>query len=145
MPSTGDYFGGKAVELAGIIIHPRLQGQGIGTQLVNEYVDSAPAHTMISYTRNPSILRVLEEVSNTDDIINYPNAEQIADIIPHAEVTPDGYIYHLDRYAPNGLYGTYDPADRKYKGRVLKERCEELQNPNNALALAVDLRGGSHE
>jgi len=53
----------------------------------------------------------------------------------------DGIAYHIDRYAPTGLYGAFDPAGGGYNDQVLKERCELLTNPNNALAVAVALRG----
>jgi len=81
------------------------------------------------------LLRVLGAVARTRDVLA---RQSIA--LPHATMH-DGIAYHIDRYAPTGLYGAFDPAGGEYNDQVLKERCELLTNPNNALAVAVALRG----
>ncbi len=145
LPHTGGHFGKAAFELSGIIVHSAMQGQGIGTELVRQFTGDEAAKKMIAYTRNPSLLRVLGEVSSTEDVLVYDKPELVAAQIPHAEIASDGHIYHRGRYAPDGLYGSYDPATRRYNGEVLNERCAQLQDPNNALAVAVVLDGGSYE
>lgn len=139
MRRTGDYFGGKAVELAGLISRPDYQAKGIGTSLVGNYIDTYSPKEMIAYTRNPALLRVLGNVSMTSDVLAYDNPELIAAHIPYATVGEGNILYHIGRYAPHGLYGKEDPADKPYNGVALKERCELLADPNNALAVMVDL------
>jgi len=143
LPPTGDYFGSRAIELAGIIVDPDLQQKGVGTDIVREFVRDFSPERMIAYTRNPSILRLLGKISYVADVLAYDLAS-IAVSVPHASVH-DGYVYHIDRYAPAGLYGGEDPATRQYRERILKERCVLLENPNNALAISVNLKeGGDH-
>ena len=140
---TGDHFGNQAIELAGIISRPDTQAKGIGTSLVQEFIDMYSPAEMIAYTRNPSLLRVLGNVSLISDVLAYESPEDTATRIPHATLHEDGILYHLGRYAPHGLYGTDDPADREYNGNVLKQRCAQLQDKNTALAVLVELNGGS--
>ena len=139
MRPIGDNFGGRAVELSGIIVDPSHQQHGIGTTFVQEFIATQRIDILTAYTRNPSILRVLEDVSHTDDVLAR-DPERVAEQLSYATVHND-IVYHLDRYGPNGLYGLFDPASRVYNGQILRERCELLDNPNNALAVAVHLKG----
>lgn len=140
-PRTGDYFGGRAAELAGIIVDPNVQQHGIGTHLVGEFVREHAPDRLTAYTRNPSVLRVLGNVGMIHDVLRHADPERVATTLEHATVH-DGVLYHVDRYAPDGLYGTFDPATRQYNGEVLKERYAMLRNKNTALAVSVDLTGG---
>ena len=133
MPLIRDYFGDRAIELAGIIVDPSFQQKGIGTEVVREFVSGHPVDHLAAYTRNPSILRLLGAVANQGDVLL-----QLSSPLPHV-THHDGIAYHLDRYGPNGLYGTFDPAERQYNGQVLNERCSLLSDPNHALAISVTL------
>ena len=133
LPHTGENFGGRAVELAGIIVDPDLQQKGIGSEIVQEFLNDNPADHLTAYTRNPAILRILGTVARQTDVLL-----QLSSPLPHTTLH-EGITYHLDRYGPNGLYGRDDPADREYNDRVLKERCILLAEPGNALAVSVDL------
>ena len=99
---------------------------------------------MTAYTRNPGVLRILGNISGRRDVLSQENPDKIAEQLAHASVQ-DSIVYHIDRYAPNGLYGSFDPADRKYNGVVLKEQAILLQNPNHALAVLVELPGARNE
>lgn len=100
---------------------------------------------MTAYTRNPAILRIFNQVGDVEDILEHTVAHHRQEDIPHASLH-EGILYHIDRYAPHGLYGSFDPAERPYQDTPLNVRCDLLKNPNNALALAVYLpKGGDHE
>ena len=135
---TRDYFGKRTVELAGIIVHPELQKHHLGTQLVSEFIAEERPSGIIAYTRNPALLRAVGHACRTADVLAYDNPEEVAAGIPHATSEEDGYVYHKERYAPAGLYGSSDPASREYQGVPLDERCELLKDPVNALAIAVE-------
>jgi hypothetical protein len=112
--------------------------------MVQEFIDQHHPDSLTAYTRNPGVLRILGDVSSQDDVLEQENLEEIATRLAYASVH-EGVLYHLDRYGPDGLYGSYDPADRKYKGVPLKNRAVLLQNPNHALAVSVDIPGARHE
>lgn len=100
--------------------------------LVQEFCRlSQPSH-LAAYTRNPSLLCVMASVAHVRDVLRTPSI-----LVPRAKEAEDGYYYHHGRYAPYGLYGSSDPADRSYLGTPLKQRCAFLQDPTNALAVAV--------
>ena len=142
MPLTRDVFGGRAIELAGIIVDPHDQKHGLGLYLVRHFVEQYQHEKLLTYTRNPGILRIVGEVSGTSDVLEHSNPELIADLLPQTAID-NGIIYHLDRYTPTGLYEGFDPADRLYNGQILKQRARLLQNPNHALAVVVNLKGES--
>lgn len=95
---------------------------------------------MTAYTRNPGVLRILGNIAGRQDVLFEENPDKVAERLAHASVH-EGIVYHIDRYAPDGLYGSFDPADRKYNGVTLKEQAKLLQNPNHALAVLVELPG----
>jgi len=101
----------------------------------------AQPEKLIAYTRNPAIVRLLERISGQSNILHHDDPSATANTIPHAAIGEDGKVYHVNRYAPNGLYGSVDPAERNYKGLPLKDQCRLLANPNTALALLVELEG----
>jgi hypothetical protein len=136
LPPIGGNFGDRAIELAGIIIDPAFQEKGTGTDIVKEFVKQQTADCLTAYTRNPRLLRVMGAVAQQEDVLAHQTI-----VLPYA-TTHDGIAYHIDRYAPNGLYGSFDPADREYNGQVLKHRAVLLDNPNNALAVSVPLTQG---
>jgi hypothetical protein len=76
------------------------------------------------------------------DVLVYDDPGITVDHIPHATLGEDGMLYHLGRYAPHGLYGSEDPAERPYNGVKLKERCKELEDKTTALAVLVEINGG---
>lgn len=138
---TRDYFGDRAIELAGIIVDPDFQQSGIGLDIVKDFTDHHRFDRLVTYTRNPSVLRILGGTAMKHDVLSYDNPELAARDIPHASVS-GGVIYHVNRYAPHGLYGGLDPATRQYNGQILKQRCRMLGNKNTALAVSVNLTEG---
>lgn len=112
--------------------------------MVEEMIRQQTPDTITAYTRNPGVLRILGDVSLKADVLAHKNPEAVAQELAYATVHND-ILYHLDRYAPEGLYGSYDPADRTYNNVTLKERAVLLKNPNHALAVLVDIPGGHNE
>lgn len=138
LPRTRDYFGDRAIELAGIIVRPDLQRHHLGRQLVGEFIAEERPSRLVAYTRNPALLRAVGYACRRADVLDYQNPEALARTIPNASLEEDGYIYHVGRYAPNGLYGSFDPAERDYQGVPLNERCLLLTEAANALAISVE-------
>lgn len=135
---TGDYFGGRAIELAGIIIHPNEQGQSLGSKMVGHFIEGERPKQLVAYTRNPALLYAVGRACDVADVLTHENPQHVVASIPHATLEDDGNLYHLQRYAPHGLYGSYDPAQRTYNGQQLVDRCKYLADPNNALAISVE-------
>lgn len=92
-----------------------------------------------SYTRNPSVLRLLDNIGG--DVFDNDN-KQIALSMNNAVKLSDGNIYHIDRFGPNGLYGTNDPAEQLYNDEIFMNKFIGLKNTCNALALAVKVKRG---
>lgn len=97
---------------------------------------------MTSFTRNPSVLRLLENVG--DGVFNDDN-KQFALTLPNVTRGIDGYNYHIDRFAPNGLYGDSDPAEQLYKDEIFIDKFIGLKNTCSALALAVKVKQGNRK
>lgn len=135
---SGGYFGNRVIELSGIVIHPDFQNMGIGKKLVNDALNHFNPEMVTSFTRNPSVLRLLEEIGD-DDIFNQNN-KAFALTLPNVTAEIDGYNYHIDRFGPNGLYGANDPAEQIYKNQKFMEKFVGLKNICNALALAVNIK-----
>jgi hypothetical protein len=127
------------VELAGIIVRPDYQCHHLGTKLITDFIDEQQPSGLIAYTRNPSLLRAVGRACAKPDVLSC-DTEAVSQI-PYATLEEDGYGYHVGRYAPGGLYGKSDPADRVYEGRILRERCELLNDKTNALAISVTIQG----
>ncbi|HEU4984275.1 MAG TPA: hypothetical protein VFT58_01435 [Nitrososphaera sp.] len=140
----GGYFGRAAVELVGMVFHPDHQNRDHGKEMVERFIKEEQPARLIGYTRNPGVVRMLAGASGREDILSHDDPAAVALEVPNATVGPDGHLYHIGRYAPHGLYGSYDPADRplqKEGATSLREICTLLDDPNNALALSIDLRG----
>lgn len=137
MLPTGDYFGNQAIELAGIIVRPDLQKHHLGTQLVSEFIAEERPSRLVAYTRNPALLRAVGYACHRADVLD-GHTSALAATIPNATQEEDGYLYHIGRYAPSGLYGSFDPATRNYQGTPLAERCRLLKDATNALAISVE-------
>ena len=138
----GGVFGNSAIELAGRVVHPDYQSQGIATELLAQLVEHESPKYLITYTRNPSILRMIAKVSEA----LYPvqpdsTLQSIASQLPDASGLGDAH-YHLNRYSETGLFHGNDPADRPYgvNDISLKERFEHLHNIRNALVVVARVR-----
>ncbi|MCL2037974.1 GNAT family N-acetyltransferase [Candidatus Saccharibacteria bacterium] len=125
-------IGNRAVELSGIVTNPSKQRKGIGLRMVQDFVGTQQPQDLVAYTRNPAILRIMNEVGGVDNVLTSTDAA----VVPEAEISDDGIPYHFGRYV-GGLYGNYDPATREYIGRTLIEQAVALVDPRNALAVAV--------
>lgn len=123
------------------MVHPAYQGHGIARTMLHQYIDQAQPAFLTTYTRNPSILRMLRHVS--DDI--YPLVDDLmlrnmAAMMDHA--SQRDVIYHLDRYGEEGLFRGTDPADGSLdEGEVsLKQQYAELASVRHALVVAARVR-----
>jgi hypothetical protein len=133
-PHIGTYFGSHAVELAGIIVHPDYQRHHLGSDLVRDFIGTEQPSHIVAYTRNPALLRAVGHASHSANVL-VPSGF----VIPHATLENDGHSYHMGRYAPHGLYGSFDPARREYNGTPLADQYIHLKDPTNALAISVEI------
>ncbi|MGB4768257.1 MAG: GNAT family N-acetyltransferase [Candidatus Saccharimonas sp.] len=138
----GDVFGNSAIELAGRVVHPDHQSQGIATELLKQLVEQESPKYLTTYTRNPSILRMIARVSECLYPVEQDSTLQaIAGQLPHASEL-DAAHYHLNRYGEAGLFRGNDPADRPYGADdiSLKQQFEYLHNIRNALVVVARVR-----
>lgn len=133
-------LGDRVIELSGIVIHPDFQNNGIGKKLVDDAIKHFKPEAITSFTRNPSVLRLLDDVSDGDVFSNTNKLLSLS--LPNVTTSSDGYNYHINRFAPNGLYGSNDPAEQLYKGEVFMNHFFELKNICSALALAIKVKKG---
>lgn len=136
-------FGGRAIELAGQVVKPDLQGQGIGVAMLNAYFDSRPSGSIVTaYTRNPSLAGAVERIAE-GGIYPFDNNDElrhIATSMPHATIGGNA-VYHRDRYDEGGLFHGVDPAEDTRSGPSFVQRFpEELSNVRNALVIAAKTR-----
>lgn len=140
----GAAFGGKALELVGRVVHPEYQRQGIATTMLKDLVQSEQPEFLTTYTRNPSIIRMMQHVSSDlypvqhDDILH-----SLASEMPFADAR-EGIFYHINRYNDyeDGLFVGADPADSplKQNGHSLKRQYRALADARNALIIAARVR-----
>jgi len=123
------------------VVHPNYQGQGIGTRLLEKLVvDERPQH-ITTYTRNPSVLRMMSHVTESlYPIAGDDELRALAEAQPNA--TNLNGIYHIERYGEGGLFHGADPANRPFSdsGIPLKEQFEGLRSVRNALVVAGRIR-----
>lgn len=138
----GDYFGGRAVELAGRVIDPLYQAQGIGSALLQDYLSHNPVEFITTYTRNPAVIKMIARTAMTMfPLHESTELREVALVLKNATLLSDGAVYHVNRYDENGLFQAADPADRVYKnGTSLKEQFVGLQNIRSALLIAARTR-----
>lgn len=136
-------LGGAAIELVGIVIDPKYQGHGLGSELLADFVENQNPDFLTAYTRNPSTVGLLNHYNGTYPLNRVSRLEQIASEMSGAELI-DGAIYHVGRYGNDGLYGINDPAERSLRGDniPMKERFQQLNEPGNALVLAAKMERG---
>ena len=137
-------FGGRALELAGRVVRPDYQGQGVATQMLQELVQSERPQFLTTYTRSPKILRMVNRVSSElypteDDAM----LQSLASEMPFAEAH-EGIFYHINRYDDyeEGLFVGEDPANEPFKknGLPLKQQLSCLRDARNALVVAARVR-----
>lgn len=146
MPCTRAVFGGRAIELAGRVIHPDYQGQGIGTTMLADFLDNHPVDTLATYTRNPAVLKMIGNVaSQLYPLDQSPELEKMASEMPYATHVGDA-TYHIDRYDEGGLFQGGDPANSPLvtAPHPLRERFAILKNERHAL-IAVARRNTRNE
>lgn len=141
--STGHVFGERAIELAGRVVLPELQGAGIGTNLLEDFIKNQPVSVLTTYTRNPSVLRMIRAVSSSvyplDDELEL---QAMAAAMDHASLdSSTGVTYHLHRYGEEGLFKGFDPAERSCESSMpLKQRFTGLMSVRNALVVAARIK-----
>lgn len=140
----GDVFGGKALELAGRVVHPEHQRRGIATTMLDNLVLSMRPEFLTTYTRNPRILRMIHHVSS--ELYPLVADTELHDLAAHmrfAEVY-DGALYHINRYDSydGGLFAGSDPANDSFEqdGEPLHHQFNGLKDARNALVVAARVR-----
>lgn len=138
MRCTGGVFGGRAIELSGIIVDPSIQAKGLGTAMLQSYMKERSAIEYVTaYSRNPSIPSLMQACYEqtfplyVDDSLRAVSLE-----MPGAQDI-DGVTYHVNRYGDDGLYGVNDPADRSLRNEEMpfKEKYTGLSHPGTALVI----------
>ena len=111
MRFTGEHFGGRTIELAGRVIHPDRQNEGIGAAMLGDFLTTHRPELLTTYTRNPAILKMIGRSSLSIFPLeqNTELAITAADM-PNATVV-NGITYHLNRYGEGGLFQAGDPAE----------------------------------
>ena len=109
--------------------------------MLAQYVDEVRPEFLATYTRNPSILRMLRHVS--DDIyplVDDPVLRDMTAMMDHA--SRRDVVYHLHRYSEEGLFCGSDPADRPLEqgGVSLKQQYAGLASVRHALVVAARVR-----
>lgn len=140
----GVVFGGRAIELAGRVVEPELQGRNIGSRLLKEFVSQTDVAYLTTYTRNPSILRMMRSVSSSLYPLDEDSQLQLfAGDMAHATYDElEGTVYHFDRYGEEGLFRGFDPAERACETlEPLKTRFKGLMSVRNALVVAASIKG----
>jgi hypothetical protein len=140
----GAAFGGKALELVGRVVHPEYQHQGIATTMLKDLVQSEQPEFLTTYTRNPSIIRMMQHVSSELYPMRYDDElQELASEMPYADAR-EGIFYHINRYNDyeDGLFVGADPADSplKQNGHSLKQQYRALADARNALIIAARVR-----
>ena len=140
----GAAFGGKALELAGRVVRPDYQNQGVATQMLQELVQSEQPRFLTTYTRSPKILRMINRVSSElYPIEDDPELHFLASEMLFAEAR-EGTFYHINRYSDyeDGLFVGEDPASSSFKknGPPLKQQFGGLVDARNALVIAARVR-----
>lgn len=124
---------------------PEMQGRGIGTELLRDFIKNDSVSTIITFTRNPSVLRMVRTVSSeVYPLDSDADLQEMAMSMEDATRDPDtGVTYHFDRYGPEGLFDGFDPADRACESpEPLKQRFTGLMSMRNALVVAARVRRG---
>lgn len=140
LPCINNAFGGRAIELAGRVVEPIIQGKGLGTIMLKAFLISYSSEYLVTYTRNPGVLGMLSHVCGSENVFpksNNQDLKQIATTMPMATIE-NGTIIHKARYG-KGLYAPrIDPVYRKdADGSVLVEEFTALSDPGNALVVVA--------
>lgn len=152
LPCIGGVFGNIAIELAGRVVQPAYQNQGIGTKLLQNYLLSVEDRPDIvtTYTRNPSVIKMLGRVcGGVVKVYPVSTDKTLAEIASRMDSATmiDNTLYHVNRYEPEGLFGGADPADRSLSpdGPPLKQQFKGLQSIRNALVIVGRPEGESRQ
>lgn len=141
-PSIRDNFGGRAIELAGRVIDPERQREGIGSNLLETFLLTHRTELLTTYTRNPAVINMIRSVTSGLSLDNDElELQHIASAMPHA-TTVRGVSYHLNRYDEGGLFKGDDPAQSTIATPPipLNDYYKELQDVRNALAIAASVQ-----
>lgn len=136
----GAVFGGSAIELAGRAVDPAFQASKLGSYMLQTYLLDTDTKHITTYTRNPSVLKMIRTVAHTIYPINDDKElEKMAMKMDNVTVPKNGVCYHINRYGSGGLYGGSDPAERSYftDGTPLKDTYHVLQDTGTALVVAA--------
>ena len=139
------YFGVETTELAGRVIDPSYQRQGLGSALLARYIADVRPERLVTYTRNAAVIRMLGHVSTqVYPIVSRPDLQQFALHVATDTTTIEGVTYQLQRYGEEGLFKGFDPADRSYDATKIsmKQRFIGLQSIRSALVVVADLGEG---
>ena len=142
--SSSVVFGGSALDLAGRVVHPEYQRQGLASRLLLELVQDRQPDYLITYTRSPAILRMMKKVS--EDVYPIDQNDELLSLATSVQYASeyDGNSYHIDRYDEGGLFGSEDPADSTADDSdvSLKDQFTGLQNIRSALIVVSRVKKG---
>lgn len=114
--------------------------------MLNQYLQEYPAEYLATYTRNPSVLKMmLRSTRQLYPLVDDDELKHIALDMPHASLGQDGIVYHFNRYDENGLFQSGDPAERSVtpaSGKSLKQLFVGLQDERNALIVSAKIQKG---
>lgn len=119
-------------------MRPAYQRNGLASSMLRQFVLEREPEFLTTYTRNPSILRMMMRV--TEALYPLDNETELRNIaLAQPNATFDSVVYHKNRYGENGLFGGTDPAERPIDrdGVSLKELYPGLQSLRNSLIVAA--------
>lgn len=109
--------------------------------MLRTYIREHEPTFLTTYTRNPSILRMVDSVSQqTYPLLQDDELQDMALQMPNASM--HDVAYHIHRYGEDGLFRGSDPADRSFVSGEppIKQRFALLNSVRNALVVAARLR-----
>ncbi len=127
--------GKRALELAGRIVLPEYQGQGIGSLLLARALAESQPEVVVTYTRNPNVLKMMQRagLGAIYPCVADDEHQELALQAPHASMGKD-VVIHEGRYGEDGLYGV------GYSGMEMSDQFTDLQDPGNALVVVGGIR-----
>lgn len=109
--------------------------------MLKAMLDIEKPFAIATYTRNPSVIKMMRHVSIGDmyPLQDIAELRTLAHSMPHACVAEDGATYHFNRYEGGGLFKGFDPADRSIREGEprLKDVFLHLQDRAHALVVVA--------
>lgn len=113
--------------------------------MLSEYLTQHPAELLMTYTRNPHVLRMIGRIAaDVYPLVQDESLENLTMAMPYA-TKHDNAVYHINRYDEGGLFRGVDPAKSTAATAPLRldERFELLSNSRHALVVAASIKGNN--